>query len=99
MRIAVTGGTGMLGRYVVEALIRPGGDGTQHQLVVLDRVAGPPRDGVRYLVGDVQDLGQVIGAVAGATLRTSRGLPSSRTAKSAAVRSFAGAPLASSAVT
>jgi nucleoside-diphosphate-sugar epimerase len=56
----------MLGQYVVQALVDGAGGRTRHQVTVLDRLAGPPLDGVRYLVGDVQDLGQVFEAVADA---------------------------------
>lgn len=55
MRIAVTGGTGRLGTYVVRELIDRGG----HEVTVLDRV-GPPRvPGVRWVQVDLLDLGQV----------------------------------------
>ena len=61
MRILVTGGLGKVGEHVVDELLRGG-----HEVTVLDRLPGP-RDGggAKYLVGEVQDLGQVIEAAAG----------------------------------
>lgn len=61
MKILVTGGLGKVGQGVVEELLGGG-----HEVTVLDRLPGP-RDGGRakYLVGEVQDLGQVIEAAAG----------------------------------
>lgn len=66
MRVAVTGGVGKLGQWVVREL-RDASEGREpHEVTVLDQVPGPEQDGVRYLVGDVTDLGQVVGTVAGA---------------------------------
>ena len=61
MKILVTGGLGKVGGPVVEELLAGG-----HEVTVLDRLPGT-RDGgaVRYLVGEIQDLGQVIEAAAG----------------------------------
>ena len=61
MKILVTGGLGKVGGPVVEELLGGG-----HDVTVLDRLPGP-RDGGRakYLVGEIQDLGQVIEAAAG----------------------------------
>ncbi|MDE0033540.1 MAG: NAD(P)-dependent oxidoreductase [Deltaproteobacteria bacterium] len=61
MKILVTGGLGKVGGPVVEELLGGG-----HEVTVLDRLPGP-RDGGggRYLVGEIQDLGQVIEAAAG----------------------------------
>lgn len=61
MKIVVTGGLGKLGRSVVGDLTRNG-----HDVVVFDREfrAAPPS--VRYVCGDIEDLGQVYGALAGA---------------------------------
>ena len=61
MKILVTGGLGKVGGPVVEELLGGG-----HEVTVLDRLPGP-RDGggARYLVGEIQDLGQVIEAAAG----------------------------------
>ncbi len=61
MKILVTGGLGKVGGPVVEELLGGG-----HEVTVLDRLPGP-RDGAaaKYLVGEIQDLGQVIEAAAG----------------------------------
>ena len=61
MRILVTGGLGKVGEHVVEELL-----GGKHEVTVLDRLPGP-RDGgaAKYLVGEVQDLGQMVEAAAG----------------------------------
>jgi nucleoside-diphosphate-sugar epimerase len=60
MKILVTGGIGKVGQWVVRDLL----DGGAHQVTVFDRLPGPKRGPVKYLVGDVQDLGQVIEAMA-----------------------------------
>ncbi len=62
MKILVTGGLGKVGQEVVKELLGGG-----HALTVLDRLPGP-RDGgrVRHLMGEIQDLGQVMEAAAGA---------------------------------
>lgn len=57
----MTGGAGKLGRWVVDALASHG-----HDILVFDRVVGESRANIRYIVGDIRDYGQVIGAVAGA---------------------------------
>ena len=62
MKILVTGGIGKVGQWVVRELL----DGAAHEVSVLDRVPGPERGAVKYLVGDVQDLGQVMEAMVGA---------------------------------
>jgi nucleoside-diphosphate-sugar epimerase len=61
MRVVVTGGQGKLGQWVVRELL-----GAAHQVTVFDRVPGPEKDAVHYLAGEIQDLGQVFGALAGA---------------------------------
>jgi nucleoside-diphosphate-sugar epimerase len=61
MKVVVTGGAGKLGQWVVQELVA-----AQHDVVVFDRQRGPANNGVRYLLGDIQDLGQVSGAFAGA---------------------------------
>jgi nucleoside-diphosphate-sugar epimerase len=61
MKILVTGGVGKVGQWVVRKLL----DDPAHEVTVLDRVPGPERGAVKYLVGDVQDLGQVMEAMAG----------------------------------
>ena len=61
MNILVTGGQGKVGRFVVQELVN-----SAHEVTVFDRVPGPERGAVRYLVGDIQDLGQVMEAMHGA---------------------------------
>lgn len=61
MKVVVTGGAGKLGQWVVQELIA-----TQHSVLVFDRTRGAAIDGVRYLLGDIEDLGQIVGALAGA---------------------------------
>jgi nucleoside-diphosphate-sugar epimerase len=61
MKILVTGGQGKVGRFVVQELVN-----SAHEVTVLDRVPGPERGAIRYLVGDIQDLGQVMDAMHGA---------------------------------
>ena len=53
MKILVTGGQGKVGRFVVQELVN-----SAAEVTVFDRVPGPERGAVRYLVGDIQDLGQ-----------------------------------------
>jgi nucleoside-diphosphate-sugar epimerase len=60
MKILVSGGQGKVGRFVVQELVN-----SAHEVTVFDRVPGPERGVVRYLVGDIQDLGQVMEAVHG----------------------------------
>ena len=62
MKILVTGGIGKVGQWVVRELL----DDPVHEVTVLDRVPGQERGAVKYLVGDVQDLGQVMEAMYGA---------------------------------
>jgi nucleoside-diphosphate-sugar epimerase len=66
MRVAVTGGVGKLGEWVVRELRSTSDGRAPHDVVVLDRVPGPEQEGVRYVAGDVTDLGQVTGTAAGA---------------------------------
>ncbi|MET0499938.1 MAG: NAD(P)-dependent oxidoreductase [Candidatus Binatia bacterium] len=66
MKILVTGGLGKVGQYVVRELLDTSGGRVAHQVTVLDRTPGPERSPVKYLLGDIQDLGQVMEAVAGA---------------------------------
>src|SRR5919199_4406067 len=55
MKIVVTGGTGMIGRYVVAELAR-----ADHEVISFDKTRpGDPVPGVRYRIGDHEDLGQV----------------------------------------
>ena len=65
MRVLVSGGAGRLGQYVVRELASDAEGRTPHEVVVLDRLAGPEQPRVRWLVGDVRDLGQVVEAAAG----------------------------------
>ena len=61
MKILVTGGQGKVGRFVVQELVN-----SADEVTVFDRVLGPERGAIRYLVGDIQDLGQVMEAMHGA---------------------------------
>jgi nucleoside-diphosphate-sugar epimerase len=61
MKVLVTGGAGKVGRFVTQELVN-----SNHEVTVIDRVPGPERGAIKYLVGDIQDLGQVIEAMAGA---------------------------------
>lgn len=61
MKILVTGGLGKVGQWVVRELLNP----PAHEITVLDRLPGPDRGPVKYLVGNVQDLGEVMEAMAG----------------------------------
>src|SRR5919108_1461970 len=62
MKILVTGGLGKVGQWAVSELL----DCQAHEVTVLDRAPGPERSAVKYLLGDVQDLGQVMEAMVGA---------------------------------
>ena len=77
MKVVVTGGCGRLGQWVVRALLEEAGGHSPHEVTVFDALAGPEQQRrrasplrdpgpVRYLAGDVQDLGQVAGALDGA---------------------------------
>jgi nucleoside-diphosphate-sugar epimerase len=66
MKILVTGGLGKVGQWVVRELVDPSGGKTVHEVTVLDRVGGPERGPIKYLIGDIQDLGQVLEAMSGA---------------------------------
>jgi nucleoside-diphosphate-sugar epimerase len=66
LKVVVTGGLGKLGRWVVAELLDTRGGRPAHAVTVFDRVPGPEGQPARYLAGDVQDLGQVVGALAGA---------------------------------
>lgn len=65
MRIAVTGGLGKAGQWVVRELTS-GADGRDvHEVIVFDRTPRAREQHVRYLAGDILDLGQVFAAFAG----------------------------------
>ena len=66
MKVVVTGGSGKAGRPLVEELASEGGRNPRHDVLVFDRSPIPERDGVNYLAGDIEDLGQVYDALAGA---------------------------------
>ncbi len=65
MKVVVTGGMGKIGRWLVEELTAERPSKRAHEVTVFDRVPGPEQGPVRYIGGDVQDLGQVVGALAG----------------------------------
>ncbi len=60
MKVVVTGGSGLLGRHVVEDLAQHGYD------VSSVDIAPPPRNLVPYRLVDMEDFGQVCGCLAGA---------------------------------
>jgi UDP-glucose 4-epimerase len=62
MKLLITGAAGKVGQWIVRELLNSEG----YEITVLDRTPGPERGAVKYLVGDIQDLGQVIEAMAGA---------------------------------
>ena len=66
MKIVVTGGSGKAGGPLVEELASDGSRSASHDVLVFDTAPMPERDGVRFLRGEIQDLGQVYGALAGA---------------------------------
>jgi nucleoside-diphosphate-sugar epimerase len=62
MRILVTGGIGKVGQGVIRELLKD----PAYEIIVLDRTPGPEHGPVKYLLGEIQDLGQVMEAMAGA---------------------------------
>ena len=62
MKFLITGGVGKVGQGVVRELLND----PAHEITILDRVAGPERGPVKYLVGNIEDLGDVMEAMAGA---------------------------------
>jgi nucleoside-diphosphate-sugar epimerase len=62
MRILVTGGLGKVGQEVIRELLKD----PAYEITVLDRTLGPEHSPVKYLLGEIQDLGQVMEAMAGA---------------------------------
>ena len=66
MNVVVTGGSGKAGRPLVEELACDSGGKARHDVLVFDKAPMPEREGVRYLAGDIEDLGQVQAALSGA---------------------------------
>jgi nucleoside-diphosphate-sugar epimerase len=66
MKIVVTGGLGKIGQWVVRELTGETGSGASHEVTVFDRVKGPEQAPVHYITGEIEDLGQVFGVLAGA---------------------------------
>lgn len=65
MKVLVTGGLGKVGQWVVRELLDVRDGRSAHEVTVLDCLPGP-RDGiVKYLMGNIQDFGQVLEAAAG----------------------------------
>jgi nucleoside-diphosphate-sugar epimerase len=62
MKLLITGGAGKVGQGIVRELL----NNPAYEITVLDRTPGPERGPVKYLSGDIQDLGQVMEAMAGA---------------------------------
>lgn len=61
MKIAVTGGSGGLGRAITELGLSQG-----HEIVSIDRITPPePRDGVTYIQADVSDYDALVAGFAG----------------------------------
>jgi len=59
MRIVVTGGSGRVGRFVVDELVRHG-----HEVTSLDFASSPlPVDGANYMRGDVSRMEDTLGAL------------------------------------
>ena len=50
MRLAITGGTGFVGSHLLDVTLREG-----HRVAALTRRDQPPRDGVDWIAGDLQD--------------------------------------------
>jgi nucleoside-diphosphate-sugar epimerase len=66
MRVLVTGGAGKLGHWVVQELCSAKGAGS-HEIVVLDlSMPENPIAGCHYLVGNVDNFGEVVEAATGA---------------------------------
>ena len=66
MNVVVTGGSGKAGRPLVEELASGAGGKARHDVLVLDKAPISEGEGVRYLAGDVEDLGCVRAALSGA---------------------------------
>ena len=65
MKVAVTGGSGKIGAYVISELI-------SHDFHVLSVDVEVPSKQVRFIRADLTDLGQTAAALAGPMSRTSR---------------------------
>lgn len=65
MKILVTGGLGKVGEWVVRELLDTSGGRSAHEVTVFDLVPGPRNSSIKHLMGDIQDFGQVLEAVAG----------------------------------
>ena len=66
MKVVVTGGAGKIGQWVVRELVSDSSGSAPHEVTVFDRAIRTDEVGVRFLSGDILDLGQVFGALAGA---------------------------------
>ena len=66
MKIVVTGGSGKIGQWIVRELVSDASGSAPHEVTVFDRARRSDDVGVRFLLGDILDLGQVFGALAGA---------------------------------
>ena len=66
MKVVVTGGAGKIGQWVVRELVSDSSGTAPHVVTVFDRAKGTDDVGARFLSGDILDLGQVFGALAGA---------------------------------
>jgi nucleoside-diphosphate-sugar epimerase len=62
MRILVTGGIAKVGQGLIRELLK----NPAYEITVLDRTPGPEHGPVKYLLGEIQDLGQVMEAMVGA---------------------------------
>lgn len=65
MKVIVTGGLGKAGRWIVRELTSRANGREPHDVLVFDRTSHARETGVRYLAGDILDLGQVFEALAG----------------------------------
>lgn len=62
MRLVVTGGSGKIGRYVLQELLAY----ASHEIIVFDQVPAASALGVRTVQGDIEDFGQVLSVLDGA---------------------------------
>jgi nucleoside-diphosphate-sugar epimerase len=60
MKIAISGGSGKIGQYVVRELL-----GAGHGVTVVDKVPPPAADHVRWVRADLEDYGEVVSALKG----------------------------------